>query len=90
MLKPIVIQNDISDDDIQALATDVANAQYETWQAFGAMLRRVLPRVLEGWTADDISEMALSDLKALPEQLARAVELRRTPLDCSGGGASPA
>lgn len=80
MLKPIVIQNDISDDEILAVAQDVENAQYETWQAFGAMLRHVLPRLLEGWTADDISEMTLADLKSLPEQLVRAVELRQTPI----------
>jgi len=78
MLKPIVIQSAISDDEILALATDVQNAQFETWHAFGAMLRRALPRVLEGWTADDISEMSLRDLKLLPAQLARAVELRQT------------
>jgi hypothetical protein len=78
MQKPIVIQSAIADDEILALATDIATAQFETWQAFGTMLRRVLPRVLEGWTADDISEMTLGDLKALPEQLVRAVELRKT------------
>jgi hypothetical protein len=79
MLKPIVIQKDISDDEILAVAKDVENAHYETWQEFGAMLRRVLPRLLEGWTADDISEMTLADLKSFPEYLVRAVELRQTP-----------
>ena len=81
MLKPMVIQNDIADDAILALATDVETAHYATWRAFGTMLRRVLPRVLEGWTADDISEMTLGDLKALPAQLARAVERRQTPIN---------
>jgi hypothetical protein len=78
MLKSIVIQNAIPDAEILALAIDVEHAQYATWQAFGAMLRRVLPQVLEGWTADDISEMTLSDLKSLPEQLVRAMELRQS------------
>ena len=80
MLKPIVIQKDISDDEILALAKDVENAHFETWREFGAMLRRVLPLLLEGWTADDVSEMTLADLKSFPEHLARAVELRRTSI----------
>jgi hypothetical protein len=80
-MKPIVIRQDIADGDILALAADVTNAQYETWGAFGAMLRRMLPRVLEGWDADDISAMTLGDLLSLPAQLVHAVEQRQTPIN---------
>ena len=80
MLKLIVIKSDISDDAVLALAADIEHAQYATWQTFGAMLRSALPRVLEGWTADDISELSLGDLIALPTVLARAVEMRQLPI----------
>ena len=80
MLKLIVIQKEISDDEILAVAKDLENAYFETWQEFGAMLRCVLPRLLEGWTAVDIDEMTFADLKSLPEHLAQAVQLRQTPI----------
>ena len=80
-MKPVIIQSDLSDEEILALADEFWDNTTIGKQV--AVMRRVLPQLLEGWAADDVDEMTFGEYNSLPNLLTCAIEqhkIRRIPL----------
>ncbi len=88
-MKRVIIQSHLSDQDIEALAEEMSAMPGETYSELGRMFRRILPRLLDGWTEDDIGKLTTGEIESLGDQIARALERHRlhrlsplTPLRC--------
>jgi hypothetical protein len=76
-MKRVIIRSQLSDQDIEALAKEMSAMPGDTYPELGRLFRRILPRLLEGWTEEDVGKLTIREINALGDEITRALERRR-------------